>query len=303
MNIVLRLDPQHRDSFEDVRNAYVTSPITHASVPLRSVADLQPQWQHSRIVRRNGVRTLTVRAFPRQGHYASEILKAVDPKIRSLALPTGYRTEYGGERTNTDETMPAMQAALAISLVAIFLVLLVQFRTLSDPLVVMSSIPLTLFGAMLGLVLTHYPFGFTAFMGLISLSGIVVRNAIILVDYIKEKQRDGRSLEQAATEAGERRLRPIFLTTMAAARGRQSDDSFRVELVGSPSERDRGGADLFDVLHPDRGPSLVCAREVAPVQAVGSRSGRNHPRTGPLCGTDACRAPQTDPAGSHRHRA
>jgi outer membrane protein TolC len=83
----------------------------------------------------------------------------------------------------------------------------------------MSSIALTLFGAMLGLVLTHYPFGFTAFTGLISLCGIVVRNAIILVDYIKEKQREGRSLEQAATEAGERRLRPIFLTTMAAAVG------------------------------------------------------------------------------------
>jgi multidrug efflux pump subunit AcrB/outer membrane protein TolC len=219
VNIVLRLDPRYRRSFEDVRDAYVTSPITHASVPLRSVADLEPQWQPSRIVRRNGVRTLTVRAFPRRGHYASEILKAVDPKIQSLPLPAGYHTEYGGERTNTSETMPAMQEALAISLLAIFLVLLVQFRTLSDPLIVMSSIPLTLFGAMLGLVLTHYPFGFTAFTGLISLCGIVVRNAIILVDYIKEKQRDGRSLEQAATEAGERRLRPIFLTTMAAAVG------------------------------------------------------------------------------------
>ncbi len=219
VNIVLRLDPRYRGSFEDVRDAYVTSPITHASVPLRSVAGLQPQWQTSRIVRRNGVRTLTVRAFPRRGHYASEILNTIDPKIQALALPAGYHTEYGGERTNTSETMPAMQAALAISLVAIFLVLLVQFRTLSDPLIVMSSIPLTLFGAVLGLALTHYPFGFTAFTGLISLCGIVVRNSIILVDYIKEKQRDGRSLEQAATEAGERRLRPIFLTTMAAAVG------------------------------------------------------------------------------------
>jgi outer membrane protein TolC len=219
VDIVLRLDPRYRVSFEDVRDAYVTSPITHASVPLRSVASLEPQWQTSRIVRRNGVRTLTVGAFPRRGHYASEVLTAIDPKIRTLALPAGYRIEYGGERINTSETMPAMQAALAISLAAIFLVLLVQFRTLSDPLIVMSSIPLTLFGAILGLVLTHYPFGFMAFTGLISLCGIVVRNAIILVDCIKEKQREGRSLEQAATEAGERRLRPIFLTTMAAAVG------------------------------------------------------------------------------------
>ena len=104
-------------------------------------------------------------------------------------------------------------------MVCIFLVLLFQFRTVSEPLVVMSAIPLSLFGAVMGLVLTRNPFGFTAFMGCIALSGIVVRNSIILVDYINERRREGRSLEQAALEAGERRLRPIFLTTMAAAVG------------------------------------------------------------------------------------
>ena len=71
----------------------------------------------------------------------------------------------------------------------------------------------------MGLVVTRNPFGFTSFMGSIALSGIVVRNAIILVDYIKERQRAGSTLEEAALEAGERRLRPIFLTTMAAAVG------------------------------------------------------------------------------------
>jgi len=76
-----------------------------------------------------------------------------------------------------------MTAALAVSLAAIFLVLLMQFRNLSEPLIVMCSIPLTLFGAVLGLLLTHNPFGFTAFTGMIALCGIVVRNAIILVDY------------------------------------------------------------------------------------------------------------------------
>ena len=219
ITIMLRLDPRYRSSFDDVRDAYVTSPITHASVPLRSVAALEPQWQTSRIVRRNGVRTITVRAFPRRGHYASELLKTIDPKIQALDLPAGYHTEYGGERTNTSETIPGMIAALSISLLAIFLVMLIQFRNLSGPLIVMSSIPLTLFGALLGLVLTRNPFGFTAFAGLISLCGIVVRNSIILVDYINEKLREGHPLEQAATEAGERRLRPIFLTTMAAAVG------------------------------------------------------------------------------------
>jgi outer membrane protein TolC len=112
-----------------------------------------------------------------------------------------------------------MLAALGISLVAIFLVLLVQFRNISDPLIVMASIPLTLFGAIFGLIITHNPFGFTAFMGIISLCGIVVRNGIILVDYCNERVAEGETLEQAARDAGTRRLRPIFLTTMAAAVG------------------------------------------------------------------------------------
>src|SRR5260370_38151030 len=112
-----------------------------------------------------------------------------------------------------------MLISLGISMVCIFLVLLFQFRTISEPLVVMSAIPLSLFGAAMGLVVTGNPFGFTSFMGCIALSGIVVRNAIILVDYINDRRRAGSTLEEAALEAGERRLRPIFLTTMAAAVG------------------------------------------------------------------------------------
>ncbi|QWV94739.1 efflux RND transporter permease subunit [Geomonas oryzisoli] len=219
VDIKLRLDPASRSSFSDIGNTYLNSYLTRARVPLRAVATLAPEWQTGRIVRRNGVHTLTIRAFPKPRVYASDILEKAMPRIKALELPTGYRIYYGGEKDNQDETFPQMLAALGISLVAIFLVLLVQFRNVSDPLVVMASIPLTLFGAILGLVITHNPFGFTAFMGLISLCGIVVRNGIILVDYCNEKVAEGESLEQAAREAGARRLRPIFLTTMAAAVG------------------------------------------------------------------------------------
>lgn len=219
VTIKLRLDQASRSSFADIGNTYLGSELTSARVPLRAVARLSPEWQTSRIVRRNGVRTLTIRAFAKPGHYASKILEEAMPKINSLELPTGYRIEYGGEKHNQDETFPDMLVALGISLVAIFLVLLVQFKNISDPLVVMSSIPLTLFGAILGLIITHNPFGFTSFMGLISLCGIVVRNGIILVDYCNERVAEGETLEQAARDAGARRLRPIFLTTMAAAVG------------------------------------------------------------------------------------
>ena len=219
VSIKLRLEQGSRSKFADIGNTYLDSDLTRARVPLRAIAQLSPEWQTSRIVRRNGVRTLTIRAFAKPGQYASKILEQAMPKIKALELPAGYRIEYGGEKFNQDETFPQMLGALGISLVAIFLVLLVQFRNISDPLVVMTSIPLTLFGAIFGLVITHNPFGFTAFMGLISLCGIVVRNGIILVDYCNERVADGESLEQAARDAGARRLRPIFLTTMAAAVG------------------------------------------------------------------------------------
>ncbi len=219
VTMLLRLEKDERSSFDDVRDAYMTSQLTHASVPLRSIGSVKPEWQTSRIVRRNGVRTLTVRSFVKKGFYGSALLEAVAPKIAALKLPPGYRIEYGGEKFNQEDNMPQMLGALGISLVAIFLVLLVQFRNVSEPLVVMSSIPLSLLGAAFGLLVTHNPFGFMAFIGLISVCGIVVRNAIILIDYINEKIAEGHALEEAATEAGQRRLRPIFLTTMAAAVG------------------------------------------------------------------------------------
>ena len=219
VTILLKLDADDRKNFNDVQDAFVTSRLTGASVPLRSVAGISPEWETGRIVRRNGVRTITVRSFVSSGHYASELLAAIQPQLDKLKLPSGYQLSFGGEKYNQAQTLPKMIAALGISLLAIFIVLLFQFRNLLEPLVIMCSIPLMLPGAVLGLYLTNNAFGFTAFVGLISLCGIVVRNAIILVDYINEKMADGHTLIQSAKEAGERRLRPIFLTTMAAAVG------------------------------------------------------------------------------------
>jgi outer membrane protein TolC len=183
------------------------------------VARAAPEWRSSRIAHRNGVRTLTVHALQDQHTLASQVLKRAMPEIESLPLPPGYRIEYGGERESQRETFGEMRVALLLSLVLIFLILLFQFRSPLQTLLIMMSIPFALPGAVLGLVLTGNPFSFTAFMGVISLSGIVVRNAIILVEYINERRRAGVEVEQAAREAGERRLRPIFLTTAAAAVG------------------------------------------------------------------------------------
>lgn len=219
LNVLLRLDPMDRTNFRSVDDMYVESPITGTRVPLDAVATLKPEWQPGRIVRRNGVRTLTVRAFPADGQLASTILNQARKQIDVIPLPPGYHIAYGGEYANQQETFGQMEIVLAAAIVLIFLILLFQFRTLVDPLVVMTALPMAVPGAALGLFLTRNTFGFTAFIGVVSVGGLVVRNAIILIDYIHQRMKEGVPLEEAALEAGERRLRPIFLTTMAAAVG------------------------------------------------------------------------------------
>ncbi|MCF6405678.1 efflux RND transporter permease subunit [Chitinophaga filiformis] len=219
INILLRLDEKSRQSTNDLENLYLKSPITGAAVPLRQIADLSPQWQTGRIMHRNGVRTLTIQSETAPGVLPSELLAAIQPAINKLALPNGYRIEYGGEEFNKKEVLGQLIAALLVSLVLIFFILLFQFRNIKEVLIVMLTIPLSLFGAIMGLYVTGNFFSFTAFVGLIALSGIVVRNAIILVDHTHELMKHGLDIRAAAIESGKRRLRPIFLTAMAAAIG------------------------------------------------------------------------------------
>lgn len=219
IDIVLRLDEKSRRSFSDLENMYLESPVTGASVPLRQIASLTPEWQTGKIMHRNGVRTLTVLSETADNVLPADLLKDIQPAISQLTLPPGYQIVYGGEDANKKETFSQMMVVLAISLVAIFFILLFQFRNLKEATIIMLTIPLSLFGAMAGLYITHNNFGFTAFVGLISLSGIVVRNAIILVDHTNELLKHGMDIRTAAIESGKRRLRPIFLTAMAAAIG------------------------------------------------------------------------------------
>jgi len=219
VDIVLRLKDKYRRTTDDLENIYIQSPVTGASVPLRQIAGLKPEWHTGRILHRNGIRTITVESETRDGVLPSELLKAVRPELKKINLPSGYRMYFGGEQANRQETFGYMSIALVISLVVIFVVLLFQFRNLKEVGLVMLTIPLSLFGAIFGLFITGNDFGFTAFTSLISLSGIVVRNAIILIDHTNELLEKGMKIPDAAYEAGKRRLRPIFLTAMAAAIG------------------------------------------------------------------------------------
>ncbi|MRX66328.1 efflux RND transporter permease subunit [Maribacter luteus] len=219
IDILLRLDVENRNDIDDVGEVSIPT-LYGTKIPLKEIASISPEWHTGVIARRNGLRTLTVQTETQMGIKASNILKKIKPTIDNLELPEGITLNYGGEYESSSETMPQMATSLAVSLVLIFLVLLFQFKNFTRVLIVLATFPLSLLGAFLGLQLTGNPFGFTAFMGVISLIGIVVRNGIILVDYADELAIDHNySIKGAAKAAGKRRMRPIFLTSAAAAVG------------------------------------------------------------------------------------
>ncbi|UTW62437.1 efflux RND transporter permease subunit [bacterium SCSIO 12741] len=209
-----------RNDYADIGNLPVASPLTASRVTVRQVADITNDWTEGQIVRRNGVKTITVRADVQRDKLAYKVLGDLKKGINQLDLDDQVKIGYGGEEESQIESFVPMSIAFAVSIFLIFIILLFQFKTVSYAFLIMTTMPLSLLGAGLGLWLTQYPFGLTAFVGIISLMGIVVRNGIILIDYAIELQKkQGLSLYEAALAAGKRRMRPIFLTSFAAAVG------------------------------------------------------------------------------------
>lgn len=219
VDIFLRLDDASRKDFNDLDNLYVSTQYG-GKVPLKEVAELVPAWHTGTVAHRNGLRALTIQSEAQLGVKASVIMAKVQPEIEKLALPEGIRIAYGGELESSGESAPGMGVSLGVSLILIFMTLLFQFKNFGKTLIILATFPLSLLGAFLGLYVTGNPMGFTAFMGIISLIGIVVRNGIILVDYADELViKHGYTIKAAALAAAKRRMRPIFLTSAAAAVG------------------------------------------------------------------------------------
>jgi multidrug efflux pump subunit AcrB len=220
VNVMLKVDKKVKTCPDDIANQYVTSPFLVSSVPVRQIAALKPGWTEGEIIRRNGVRTVTVLADIERGLYASDVFSRVKQKIDDMKLSEGVSIQYGGEYHDSIEYITPFYYSLAVSIVIIFLILMFQFRNVKTTLLIMLTMPLSLFGAALGVFVAGYPFGVTAFIGLIGLMGIVVRNGIIYISYAEELRHEhGHSLEEAAISAAKRRMRPIFLTAAAAAVG------------------------------------------------------------------------------------
>lgn len=220
VRVLLADDPRETGTIEGLRQQYLSSALVMATVPLEQLATIRPSWNDETIVRRNGVRTLTVRVDVAMGVLAIAVQRELERFVDTLGPTPGVRVEYGGEKQAMGEQYGPLALSLATTVAVVYLILLLQFHRHRKVLLVMLTMPLSLFGALFGLFVTRSPFGFTAFVGMISLMGMVVRNGIILVGYAEHLQRDqGLSGREAALAAGRRRMRPIFLTSAAAAVG------------------------------------------------------------------------------------
>ncbi|MCC8062854.1 MAG: efflux RND transporter permease subunit [Rikenellaceae bacterium] len=221
LSVVLKADGAEDSSFLDrIGDQYIATAIPGVSVPLRQVATVEPVWNEGQIVRRNGVRTLSVMADVRRGHNEGEAFKKVAKMVQGQALPEGVEYEYGGAVKNDAEITGPIISGVTAAAFIIFLFLLVNFKKVSISLVALVSISLCLLGAALGLWLTRTEFGLTCVLGLISLMGIIVRNAIIMFQHAEDlRLKKHMPAREAAYDAGKRRMLPIFLTSATTAVG------------------------------------------------------------------------------------
>ncbi|MBX3187429.1 MAG: efflux RND transporter permease subunit [Labilithrix sp.] len=215
--IVSRLRSAERSQLSDVQNLYVRSSQTGQRVPLRQISQVSYAMTTEKIVRRDHYRTVTVSGFPIAGSLPSQVVGSVRAEMNELAkeLPPGYRLTVAGEEEEQKKGFLNLAVVLAISVFAIYLALVVQLKSASKPIIVFAAIPYGVAGALVCLVLSGSPFGFMAFLGIISLIGVIVSHVIVLFDFIEERHEEGEPLREALLDAGILRLRPVLITVGA----------------------------------------------------------------------------------------
>lgn len=215
--IFLRLPKEGRSGLADLDRIYITGPQGN-QVPLSALVDVVPSEVDRPIYHKN-LKPVTYVYGEMAGR--SQVYAVLD-MVRQLwkdPLPEGYRVKWDGEMKLTLDVFRDLGAAMAVALIAIYLLLVGRFRSFTTPIIIMAAIPLSMIGIMPGFAITGVYFSATSMIGVIALAGIVVRNSIVLLEFILDKKHEGMPLEQALIEAGAIRLRPIVLTAAAAILG------------------------------------------------------------------------------------
>ncbi len=218
-NVRIKFREDQRNSIRDIGLIKLTTPMK-TQIPLAQVASITQEEGPVKIVRDNQSRMVLVTAtiLDRDlGSVMEEIIDLLKP-IQST-LPDGYFVEYGGQYEQMIDTFITLGQALALAILLVFMVMASQFESLIHPFVIMVTIPLALIGVVIGFLVSGVTISLTSFIGFIMLTGIVVNNGIVLVDYINQLRRKGIEATAAIIEAGSTRLRPVLITALTTIFG------------------------------------------------------------------------------------
>jgi HAE1 family hydrophobic/amphiphilic exporter-1 len=214
VDLRVRLVPEARTSLEDLENLRISSPLG-IQVPLKEIAQLKKAHTPAVISRQNQTRSCSIYA-DLDGRSLGSVMDDIRAELDKMQLPPGYSITYGGEQEQMLESFDALKLALILGIILIYMVMASQFESLFHPLVIMFTIPMALIGVILAFVITGMTFSIAAYIGVILLAGLAVKNGIVLVDYINVLRSRGLSRWEAILQAGPIRLRPVLMTALTA---------------------------------------------------------------------------------------
>lgn len=222
-DITVRLAKPQRSSIgnlQDLKMIFNNDQGKTLSVPLSAIAEVTIGKGPGAVRRKDMERVITVSANAAEGYNGNDVLKAVQERLANFNLPPGYSISYTGQSEEQDEASAFLGRAFLIAILLIFMILVIQFNSMSQPLIIMSAVIISLIGVFIGLIVYAMPFGIIMTgIGVISLAGVVVNNNIVLIDYTNVLRKHGLSRREAIVSAGLRRFRPVTLTAITTVLG------------------------------------------------------------------------------------
>ena len=222
MPIVARAPADERLDIGSATNLQVWSPVNEAYLPIQQVvSEFKVEWEDAVIARRDRKRTITAMADANllMDDTVAAIFDRVAPAIEGIPIPPGYQLEWGGEYESQVKAQTALFSSIPLGLLIMFVITIFLFNTMRQPIAIWTTVPLSIVGITIGLLLFDKPFTFTALLGLISLSGMLIKNGIVLVDQISTELEEGKEPYLAVFDSAVSRVRPVSMAAITTILG------------------------------------------------------------------------------------
>ncbi len=219
-NIIMRPNKQDRDDIARIRDVQVLSPTSGRYIPISQVVDsFNVVSENGKLRRVNRALAITAQADPKPGVNSGDLFNRVRSKIETIQLPTGYKLEWLGQYGDSAKANEGLASTMPIGFGAMVIVVFLLFNAVRQPIIIWLTVPLAIIGVVYGLVLLNTPMEFMAILGILSLTGMLIKNAIVLIDETDSQIRDGKARMLAIVDASVSRVRPVSLGVLTTVLG------------------------------------------------------------------------------------